>query len=144
MKAILDTNLYILLLTPSPEREAVEGYLHRPNFQLYLCSIVAQELMAGAVGRRGEQFYERYFRPYEKAGRLVSPTYRDWLEAGRIQARLFQQRRDLKDLIPLLTSDILIALCGLRIGAVVYTLNEEDFALLHSVKPFRFHVPSLS
>ncbi len=37
----------------------------------------------------------------------------------------------------------LIALCGLRIGAVVYTLNEEDFALLHSVKPFRFHVPSL-
>jgi hypothetical protein len=26
---------------------------------------------------------------------------------------------------------------------VVYTFNEEDFALLHSVKPFRFHVPSL-
>jgi predicted nucleic acid-binding protein len=143
MKVILDTNLYILLLTPSPEREAVEGYLRRPNFQLYLCSIVAQELMVGAVGRRGERFYERYFRPYERAGRLVSPTYRDWVEAGRIQARLFQQRRDLKDLIPSLTSDILIALCGLRIGAVVYTLNKEDFTLLHSIKPFRFHIPSL-
>lgn len=143
MKVILDTNLYILLLTRSPEREAVERYFHRSDFQLYLCSIVAQELMAGAIGRRGEQFYERYFRPYERAGRLVSPTYRDWVEAGRIQARLFQQRRDLKDLIPLLTADILIAMCGLRLGAVIYTLNEEDFALIHSVKFFRFHVPAL-
>ena len=144
MKVILDTNLYILLLTRSPQREAVEGYFHRSDFQLYLCSIVAQELMAGAIGRRGERFYERYFRPYEKASRLVSPTYRDWVEVGRIQARLFQQRRDLKDRIPQLTADILIALCGLRIGALVYTLNEEDFALLQSVRHFRFQVPLLS
>lgn len=143
MKVLLDTNLYILLLNPSLERDIIEAHLHRPNFQLYLCSIVAKELMAGAIGRRGERFYERYFRPYEKAGRLISPTYRDWVEAGRIQARLYQQRKDLKDRIPLLTADILIALCGLRIGAVVYTLNKEDFTLLHSIKPFRFHVPAL-
>lgn len=143
MKVLLDTNLYILLLTPSPTREVAEQYLHRPDFQLYLCSVVAQELMEGAVGRQGERFYERYFRPYEKAGRVVAPTYRDWVEAGRMQARLFQQRRDLKDRIPLLTADILIALCSLRIGAAVYTMNKEDFALLHSIKPFRFHVPPL-
>ncbi|MGH7964391.1 MAG: hypothetical protein ACRERD_21665 [Candidatus Binatia bacterium] len=45
MKVLLDTNLYVLLLTPSPAREAAEGYLHRLDFQLYLCSVVAQRLL---------------------------------------------------------------------------------------------------
>jgi hypothetical protein len=46
----------------------------------------------------------------------------------------------LKDKLPRLINDILIALCGVRLGAVVYTANEEDFALVRSSKRFRFEV----
>lgn len=35
---------------------------------------------------------------------------------------------------------ILIALCSVRLGAVVYTANEDDFALVGRYKRFRFVV----
>ena len=47
---------------------------------------------------------------------------------------------DLKDKLPHLINDTLLALCGVRLGAVVYTANEEDFALVQHYKRFRFEV----
>jgi predicted nucleic acid-binding protein len=70
----------------------------------------------------------------------VTPSFADWEETGTLLARLFRERADLKDKLPSLVNDILIALCGLRIGAVVYTANEDDFALIRLYKRFRFAV----
>jgi hypothetical protein len=70
----------------------------------------------------------------------VTPTFTDWEEAGALLARLLQERSDLQDKLPSLVHDILIALCGRRIGAVVYTANANDIALLRLYKRFRFEV----
>jgi len=51
---------------------------------------------------------------------------------------MLTERADLKDKLPRLINDTLIALCGVRLGAVVYTANEEDFALVRHYKRFRF------
>lgn len=53
---------------------------------------------------------------------------------------MLRGRPDLRDKLPHLINDVLIALCGVRIGAVVFTSNEEDFALVRRYKPFRFEV----
>jgi predicted nucleic acid-binding protein len=55
-------------------------------------------------------------------------------------ARMLKQRPDLKDKLPALINDILIALCGRRLGAIVYTTNEDDFARVQGYKRFRFAV----
>ena len=70
----------------------------------------------------------------------MTPAFTDWEEAGVLLARLLQDRSDLKDKLPSLVNDILIALCGLRIGAIIYTANENDFALIRLYKRFRFRV----
>jgi hypothetical protein len=53
---------------------------------------------------------------------------------------MLEERPGLKDKLPRLINDILIALCGRRLGAVVYTANEDDFALVQRYKRFRFAV----
>ena len=70
----------------------------------------------------------------------MTPNFADWEEAGRILARIGRDRPDLKDKRPALINDTLIALCGRRLGALVYTANEEDFALIRQYKRFRFAV----
>jgi predicted nucleic acid-binding protein len=62
------------------------------------------------------------------------------MRIAALLARLLRERADLKDKLPSLVNDILIALCGLRIGAVVYTANEDDFTLIRLYKRFRFEV----
>jgi predicted nucleic acid-binding protein len=51
-----------------------------------------------------------------------------------------RERPNLKDKLSHLINDTLIALCGRRLGAVVYTANEEDFALVRQHKRFRFEI----
>jgi predicted nucleic acid-binding protein len=79
-------------------------------------------------------------RPFRRTGRLTTSLFADWEETGDLLARMLRERPDLRDKLPHLINDALIALCGVRIGAVVFTGNEEDFALVQRYKPFRFEV----
>jgi predicted nucleic acid-binding protein len=106
----------------------------------YFCAVVAQELNAGCRTPQARERVESFVSPFRRVGRLVTPTFADWEETGTLLARLLQERSDLKDKLPSLVNDILIALCGLRIGAVVYTANEGDFTLIRLYKRFRFEV----
>jgi predicted nucleic acid-binding protein len=106
----------------------------------YFCAVVAQELNAGCRTLHAYERVEAFIAPFRRVGRLVTPTFADWEEAGSLLARLLQERSDLKDKLPSLVNDILIALCGRRIGAVVYTANEDDFTLIRLYKRFRFEV----
>jgi predicted nucleic acid-binding protein len=108
----------------------------------YFCAVVAQELKAGCRTSHAHERVESFVAPFRRVGRLVTPTFADWEETGVLLARLLQERSDLKDKLPSLVNDILIALCGRRIGAVVYTANEDDFALIRLYKRFRFEVMS--
>jgi predicted nucleic acid-binding protein len=106
----------------------------------YLCAVVAQELKAGCRTPLPQRRVETFLNPFRRTGRLVTPTFADWEEAGDLLARMLRERPDLKDKLAHLINDTLIALCEVRIGAVVYTANEEDFALVRHFKRFHFEV----
>ena len=70
----------------------------------------------------------------------MTPTFADWEETGDLLARILKEQPELRDKLPRLINDTLIALCGVRLGAVVYTANEEDFTLVQRYKRLRFEV----
>jgi predicted nucleic acid-binding protein len=131
-KSIYDTSVYINAIRSRTYYEAI-----LPQFAH---AVVAQELSAGCRTPHAHERVEFFIAPFRRVGRLVTPTFADWEETGALLARLLQERSDLKDKLPTLVNDTLIALCGRRIGAVIYTANEDDFALIRLYKRFRFKV----
>ena len=139
-KSIYDTSVYIHAMRSRAYYESILPHFARLLPTTYLCAVVAQELKAGCRTPLARERVEAFLNPFRRTGRLVTPTFADWEETGDLLARMLKERPDLKDKLPHLINDILIVLCGVRIGAVVYTANEEDFALLQRYKRFRFEV----
>ncbi|MGH7831922.1 MAG: type II toxin-antitoxin system VapC family toxin, partial [Candidatus Binatia bacterium] len=109
---------------------------------LYFSSVVAQELLTGARSPAGRRHVETLLRPFEKVGRIVTPSHRQWKEAGNILAQLLDLRPDLKSKLPALVNDCLLALSAGAIGATVYTRNRDDFVLLQKMRHFPLVVVS--
>jgi predicted nucleic acid-binding protein len=137
-KSIYDTSVYINAIRSRAYYEALLPQFAHSLPTTYFCAVVAQELNAGCRTPHAHERVESFIAPFRRVGRLVTPAFADWEEAGAVLARLLQDRSDLKDKLPSLVNDILIALCGLRIGAVIYTANETDFALIRLYKRFRY------
>ena len=76
----------------------------------------------------------------EKAGRLVTPTFQDWKEAGRVIAQITRKEPGRKTKIQQMLNDILLALGTRRIGADLFTFNRAGFELIRRHKPFSLKV----
>jgi predicted nucleic acid-binding protein len=139
-KSLYDTSVYINAIRSKAYYERLLPHFARSLPTTYFCAVVAQELKAGCLTPAAHERVEAFLLPFRRTGRLVTPTFADWEEAGALLARLRQERSDLKDKLPSLINDILVVLCGRRLGAVVYTANKEDFALVQRYKHFRFEV----
>ncbi len=139
-KSLYDTSVYIHAIRNRAYYEQILPHFARALPTAYFCAVVAQELKAGCHTPAARERVAALLRPFQRTGRLVTPTFADWEETGDLLARMLKERPDLKDKLPRLINDILIALCGLRLGAVVYTANEDDFALVQGYKRFRFAV----
>jgi predicted nucleic acid-binding protein len=139
-KSIYDTSVYINAIRSQAYYESILLHFARTLPTTYFCAVVAQELKAGCHTPTARERVEAFLRPFRRTGRLVAPTFADWEETGDLLARMLTERPDLKDKLPRLINDTLIALCGVRLGAVVYTANEEDFTLVRHYKRFRFEV----
>ena len=93
-KYVLDTNLYIEAPRNDSAADALKAFYARflPYVQLH--SVVAQELLAGAVTASLARDTEAgYLEPFEAVGRVITPTHRTWKRAGAIVARLVRERR---------------------------------------------------
>jgi predicted nucleic acid-binding protein len=139
-KSIYDTSIYITAIRNRTYYAHLLPHFARTLPTTYFCAVVVQELKAGcytpaAVGR-----VENLVDPFRRTGRLITPTFADWEETGDLLARILREQPRLKDKLPQLINDTLIALCGLRLGAVLYTANREDFALIRRYKHFHFSV----
>ena len=139
-KSIYDTSVYINAIRNRTYYESILPHFARSLPTTYFCAVVAQELKAGCHTPMARERVAAFLRPFRRTGRLVTPAFTDWEETGDLLARMLQERPDLKDKLPRLVNDTLIALCGVRLGAVVYTANEEDFALVQRYKRFHFAV----
>jgi len=91
---------------------------------VYLSSVVVQELLAGARDGELRSLHKHFFRPFERKGRVVTPTHRGWTDAGNILRKL---RAAGWQITPSLTNDVLIAVSVTQIGATLVHDNERDY-----------------
>lgn len=140
---VLDTNLYIEA-TRSPERNRdLVAFFTRHTPRVYLHSVVAGELMAGAVAEGLERRTRGAFlEPLEAVGRVFTPSHAAWKRAGAIVAELVRTgalspggfRRSF-------FGDCLIAASAREHGFVLVTTNTADFARIATVEPVAFTGP---
>src|SRR5262245_59316692 len=103
---------------------------------MYFSSVVAQELLAGARSPAARKRVKTLFQPFERTGRIVTPSHNHWKDAGAILAAIMSTRADLKTKLPSLVNDCLLALSARSLGATLYTRNREDFVLVRRMLAF--------
>ena len=120
---VFDTSIYI----PFYRREAYAAIIerHERRLQTRLCSVVLQELYAGARSKRAKRQLDEVNRLYTRQGFLVTPTHEDWVSAGVLVERYTRVHGRIKPRDHL--NDLLILLCAARIGAAVATQNVGDY-----------------
>jgi predicted nucleic acid-binding protein len=141
-KHLIDTDLYIDLIQSGTTLPLIRELYDKDAPGIYFSSIVAQELLAGARSPVGKKRVEILFRPFERVGRVVTPSHNQWKDAGDILAKVLQRRPDLKSKLPALVNDCLLALSVRSLGATLYTRKRDDFFLLRGIRPFSLVVIS--
>ena len=134
-KHLIDTDLYIDLIQTGTTLPLMRELYDKDAPGIYFSSIVAQELLAGVRSPDGRRRVETLFRPFEKAGRVVTPSHNQWKDAGGILAKVLQRRPDLKSKLPALVNDCLLALSARSLGATLYTRNREIFCCFAAYAP---------
>jgi predicted nucleic acid-binding protein len=135
-KHLIDTDLYIDLIRTGETLPFLNILYEKETPGIYFSSVVSDELLAGAKSRTGRRNVEALLRPFERAGRIVTPTHQNWRETGVILSELMEARIDLKSKLAGLANDCLLALSARSIGATLYTRNRTDFSLIQKLRPF--------
>lgn len=136
MAILLDTNVYLFAMKSDEGADLFERRFLPLTFQTALSSIVVEELYAGALDARGIRLVERHVGALERAGRVVTPTFQDWKEAGKLVAQITRKEPGRKPKIQQMLNDILLAFSARRIGADLFTFNRDDFELIRRHRPF--------
>ncbi len=100
-----------------------------------------EELYAG-VSARNRRIVEGLQRSFESARRILLPNLSDWVQAGRVLARLAADYGYERIGRARLTNDALIAMSAARQGITVITTNARDFARLAKFRSFLWEVRS--
>jgi predicted nucleic acid-binding protein len=132
LKIVLDSDVLIDRFRRGSEAALFAQLADRA--QWYLSSVVAMELRAGCRSRSDVRILEKFFRPFERSGRITYPNHALWIRAGAILAGLGRfgvepNRRKT------MVNDALIAVSAASIGAAVVTRNARDFSVLSRVVP---------
>ena len=140
---VIDTNLYVEADRELERAEELERFSTAYLPFIHFHAVVAQELLAGAIDRRREKLIEEsLIQPFERRGRVLTPSFAAWKAAGRILSQLVQR----KLMSPggfkrsFLNDCVLAASCR-EVGATLVTLNRDDFALIAKVMRFEFTEP---
>jgi predicted nucleic acid-binding protein len=135
-KHLIDTDIYIDFLQSGKfHAEIARIYAeHAPG--IYFSSVVVEELSAGAISPAERKNVEILYLPFERAGRVVTPTHVNWKETGDVLARIFREQPSSRAKLPQIVADCLIALSARSIGATVYTRNRADFELVQRFRRF--------
>jgi predicted nucleic acid-binding protein len=115
----------------------------RPPPGLYLRTVVAAELSAGAGSAKNRRTLERQIMsPYIRRGQLVNPSPASWEALGTTLAVLVEQEGlVLREVRRSLVFDILIARSCREIGATLVSRNSTDLSRIAKVFSFEFVAP---
>jgi len=144
MKVLLDTNVYVGACASATAQAHFRASFVPLVPVTVLSAVVAYELRVNAFNARTRRLVDEWVRPMEGSGRVVTPTFSDWLEAADIVTRVFDRDRRWRSKLPGLLNDILIALCARRVGATVVTYNGQDFRLIRRHKEFSLRVLAMT
>ncbi len=106
-KHLVDTDLYIDLIQTGTTLPFIQELYQKEAPGIYFSSVVAQELLAGAHSPGGRRHVEVLLRPFERTGRMITPSHKVWKEAGETLCRLLRLRPDLRSKLPGLVNDCL-------------------------------------
>src|ERR1035437_3387512 len=99
-------------------------------------SVVLAELWRGATSSVDRQILQALQRSHP----ILTPTEKNWLESGRILAKIYADKgyepKKLRDL----HFDVLIALTARSCGAQLITSNRADFELIREYREFEMEV----
>ena len=140
---VLDSNLYIEAARSRSKAEELASFSSAFLPRLFFHAVVAQELLAGAVSPERKRDIERgIIGPFERRGRLVTPTFRAWKRSGEVVADLIARRRLSSGGVarPFL-NDVLLATSCREEGLTLITGNTADFELIAEIEPVRFRAP---
>lgn len=143
MKYVLDTHLYIEATRSAARNRELVTFFTRHTPSIWLHSVVAAELLAGAVGRGLEDRTRRSFlEPLKAVDRVVTPSHAGWERAGSVLAALVRDGvvspggfgRSF-------FNDCLIAASAREHGFALVTENTRDFERIARIEPFSFTEP---
>ena len=140
MKYLLDTNVYLGAFRSEQKKAQFRQTFFPLLPATHLSSVVAYELYVNAQDGPPRSWAQEFIHPMERSGRVITPTFDDWVEASDIVTAVEQKDRGWRSKLPALLNDILIALCARRIGATLLTYNKDDFQLIHRHKDFSLRV----
>ena len=139
-KHLVDTSVYIDLLRSGAPASFLANLYAADTPGIYFSSVVIEELLAGVIDDTGRRAVTSLYRPFERVGRVLTPSHAIWKQAGQFLAWARQERPGVSAKLPRLTNDALIALSARSIGATVYTSNRDDFELIRSWRPLALQV----
>lgn len=128
MNFLLDANIYFAAIHDPGFLARHRDDLLRIGPRTFLSSVVRAELLQGAKGELGRARVNRATQYLERVGRVVPPTHEDWVTAGTVQGRIWDEDASLRS--KRLLHDILIVCAARRIGAILITENAKDFDLI--------------
>jgi len=134
---VIDTQLYIDALRTDAAKAALGEFQIRNTPFLHLSAVVAQELRAGVRDAAAKQLERSLLAPYESRGRLITPSYAAWKDAGRVLSELVSPA-GWRSVTRSFVNDVLLALSCREAGAVLGTANTSDFARIATVARFDY------
>jgi len=141
-KYTLDTNVYIRAFRdPHANAELQVFHTAFAPFE-YLSAVVVHELRAGARPRQVADLERHVIAPFERRGRLLTPSYAAWKEGGRVLAGIVE--RDPTGWHTLsrgFVNDVLLAMTCREAGVTLVTDNRRDFERIAQVRAFAFVEP---
>lgn len=138
-KYVLDTHLYIDATRSRERNRELVAFYTRHAPRAYLHSVVAAELLAGAVGPELERRTRASFlAPLEVVGRVLTPSHESWKRAGAILAALARDGHVAPGAFGRsFFNDCVIAASARERGFTLVTANLADFqriALVEAVE----------
>lgn len=142
-KLVLDTNCFIDASRNDSANAAFELFTSAAAPRLHLSSVVAAELRAGAIKpAERKRLEDEILAPYEKRGRIVTPSAAAWNALGNALAALARDEGlDPKTVRRSLVFDILIASSCREIGALLVSASIRDLERIARVFTFEYVAP---
>ena len=142
-KFVLDTNCFVDASRTDRAAAAFAQFCQWAAPTLYLSTVVAAELRAGAGSAKDRRILERQIlSPYVRRGRLVNPSPAAWDALGTTLATLVEEEGlVLRDARRSFVFDILIARSCREIGATLISRNGTDLSRIARIFAFDFVPP---